>query len=84
MVGLLGIALVLSRSFDALVNTFVLGSWPFYALSVAGIYRLRRVRRRCPGLKVLGYPVVPAVFIVPSVGWSSTRSSANRSRPASH
>jgi len=69
MVGLLGIALVLSRSFDALVNTFVLGSWPFYALSVAGIYRLRRIRPEMPRpYRVLGYPVVPAVFIVP-VGW---------------
>jgi basic amino acid/polyamine antiporter, APA family len=69
MVGLLGIALVLSRSFDALVNTFVLGSWPFYALSVAGIYRLRRLRPEMPRpYKVLGYPVVPAVFIVPVGG----------------
>jgi APA family basic amino acid/polyamine antiporter len=69
MVALVGMALVLSRSFDALVSTFVLGSWPFYALSVAAIYRLRRVRPELPRpYKVIGYPVVPAVFIVP-VGW---------------
>ena len=69
MVGLVGIALVLSRSFDALVSTFILGSWPFYALSVAAIYRLRRLRPEMPRpYKVVGYPAVPAVFIIP-VGW---------------
>jgi amino acid transporter len=69
MVGLVGVALVLSRSFDALVSTFILGSWPFYALSVAAIYRLRRLRPEMPRpYKVVGYPVVPAVFILP-VGW---------------
>ena len=35
-------ALVMSRSFEALTNTFVLAIWPFYALSVAAIFRLRR------------------------------------------
>jgi amino acid transporter len=69
MVALVGMALVLSRSFEALVSTFVLGSWPFYALSVAAIYRLRRLRPELPRpYKVVGYPVVPAMFIVP-VGW---------------
>ena len=69
MVGLVGVALVLSRSFESLVSTFVLGSWPFYALGVAAIYRLRRVRPELPRpYKVIGYPVVPAVFILP-IGW---------------
>ena len=39
--------------------------WPFYALSVAAIYRLRRRR---PDLsrpyRVIGYPIVPALFIL--------------------
>ena len=65
----LGMALVLSRSFEALTSTFVLAVWPFYALSVAAIFRLRRLR---PGMsrpyKVVGYPVVPAVFVL-SVVW---------------
>ncbi len=39
---LLGMALVMSRTFEALTNTFVLAIWPFYALSVAAIFRLRR------------------------------------------
>jgi APA family basic amino acid/polyamine antiporter len=66
---LLGMVLVMSRSFEALTNTFVLAIWPFYALSVAAIFRLRRRR---PDLarpyRVAGYPIVPAVFIA-AVVW---------------
>jgi len=52
-----------------LTNTFVLAIWPFYALSVASIYRLRRLRPELPRpYQVIGYPVVPAVFIL-SVVW---------------
>jgi basic amino acid/polyamine antiporter, APA family len=69
LAGLLGTTLVLSRTFEALTSTFVLAIWPFYALSVAGIFRLRRLR---PDLarpyRVPGYPVVPAIFIG-SVSW---------------
>jgi APA family basic amino acid/polyamine antiporter len=61
---LLGIALVMSRSFERLTDTFVLAIWPFYALGVAAIYPLRRRR---PDLarpyRAIGYPVVPALFI---------------------
>ena len=65
----LGMALVMSRSFESLTSTFVLAIWPFYALSVAAIYRLRRLRPDLPRpYKVIGYPVVPAVFIL-SVIW---------------
>jgi len=63
--GLLGMALVLSRSFEALTDTFVLAIWPFYAVGIAAIYPLRRRR---PDLhrpvRALGYPIVPAIFIV--------------------
>jgi len=69
LAALLGMVLVLSRSFEALTNTFVLAIWPFYALSVASIYRLRRLRPELPRpYQVIGYPVVPAVFIL-SVVW---------------
>jgi amino acid transporter len=60
---MLGMALVMSRSFEALTNTFVLAIWPFYALSVAAIFRLRRLRPDLGAHGVLGYPIVPAVFI---------------------
>jgi basic amino acid/polyamine antiporter, APA family len=60
----LGIALVMSRSFEALTEMFVLAIWPFYALGVAAIYRLRRLRPELPRpYKAIGYPVVPAIFI---------------------
>jgi amino acid transporter len=65
LAALLGMALVLSRSFESLTDTFVLAIWPFYALGVAAIYRLRRLR---PDLerpyRAIGYPIVPAVFVL--------------------
>lgn len=64
LAALLGMALVLSRSFEALTGTFVLAIWPFYALGVAAIYRLRRLRPDLPRpYRAIGYPVVPAIFI---------------------
>jgi len=61
----LGMALVMSRSFESLANTFVLAAWPFYALSVAALFRLRRTR---PDLarpyRTAGYPFVPAIFVI--------------------
>ncbi len=64
LAAVLGMALVLSRSFEALTDTFVLAIWPFYALGVAAIYRLRRQRPDLPRpYRAIGYPVVPAVFI---------------------
>jgi len=65
----LGTALVASQTFERLTSTFVLAIWPFYALSVAAIYRLRARR---PDLArpylARGYPWIPAVFIA-SVIW---------------
>jgi APA family basic amino acid/polyamine antiporter len=58
-------ALVMSRSFESLASTFVLAVWPFYALSVAALMRLRLTR---PDLarpyRVVGYPVVPSIFVI--------------------
>jgi APA family basic amino acid/polyamine antiporter len=65
LAAVLGMALVLSRSFESLTDTFVLAIWPFYALSVAAIYRLRRLRPDLPRpYRAIGYPVVPAIFVV--------------------
>jgi amino acid transporter len=68
LAALLGMALVLSRSFEALTNTFVLAIWPFYALSVGAVFRLRRRRPDLDAHRVAGYPIVPAVFIA-AVVW---------------
>lgn len=64
----LGIAMVMTQTFEQLTDTFVLAMWPFYALSVAAIYRLRRSQPHLQRpYKVVGYPYVPAVFVAAAV-----------------
>jgi amino acid transporter len=61
----LGVAFVLTRTFEQLTDTFVLSIWPFYGLAIAGLYRLRRTRPELPRpYTVPGYPVLPGVFVV--------------------
>lgn len=68
LAGILGTLLVLSQTFEALSNAFVLAIWPFYALSVAAVYRLRAIRPDLPRpYRVVGYPVVPAIFILATI-----------------
>jgi APA family basic amino acid/polyamine antiporter len=66
---ILGVIYVLNNGFAQLADQFILGIWPFYALCVAGVFVLRRRR---PDLhrpyRVIGYPVVPALFLLASVG----------------
>jgi basic amino acid/polyamine antiporter, APA family len=64
LAAMLGVIFVLTRTFEQLADTFVLSIWPFYAIAVAGLYRLRR-RRADPSrpYSVPGYPLVPAIFI---------------------
>jgi basic amino acid/polyamine antiporter, APA family len=65
LAAVLGMILVMSRSFEALTDTFVLAIWPFYALGVAAIYRLRTRRPDMPRpYRAIGYPIVPAIFIL--------------------
>lgn len=65
----LGIAYVLGRNFQQLADSFVLGIWPFYALSVLAVFRLRRTRPDVPRpYRTAGYPVVPVLFLVGAVG----------------
>ena len=60
----LGVAFVLTPTFEQLADTFVLSIWPFYAFGVAALYILRRRRPDLPRpYRVPGYPVLPAVFI---------------------
>lgn len=63
LAALLGVAFVLTRTFEQLSDTFVLSIWPFYGLAVAGLYRLRRRTDVSRPYEVPGYPVLPAVFI---------------------
>ncbi|MGH8134611.1 MAG: amino acid permease [Steroidobacteraceae bacterium] len=65
----LGVVYVLANDFAQLADKFILGIWPFYALTVAAVFVLRRRRPDLPRpYRVWGYPVVPAVFLLASAG----------------
>jgi len=65
----LAVTYVLQNSFAQLADRFVLGTWPFYALAVAGVFILRRRRPDLPRpYRTFGYPVTPALFLLASVG----------------
>jgi amino acid transporter len=64
----LGCVYVLQNDFAQLADRFVLGEWPFYAASVAGVYVLRYTRPDLPRpYRVWGYPVLPALFLLASL-----------------
>ena len=68
LAGVLGVAMVMTQTFEQLTDTFVLAMWPFYALSVAAIYTLRTSQPKLSRpYKVVGYPLVPAVFIAAAI-----------------
>lgn len=65
----LGVIYVLLNDFAQLADKFILGIWPFYALTVATVFVLRRRQPQLPRpYRVWGYPAVPAVFLLASVG----------------
>ena len=65
----LGCAYVLENDFAQLADRFILGIWPFYVLTVAGVSVLRRKRPDLPRpYRTWGYPVVPALFLLASLG----------------
>jgi amino acid transporter len=65
----LGVVYVLENDFAQLADKFILGIWPFYALTVAAVFVLRRRRPELPRpYRVWGYPIVPAVFLLASAG----------------
>jgi basic amino acid/polyamine antiporter, APA family len=65
----LGVVYVLQNDFAQLAGKFILGIWPFYALTVAAVFVLRRRRPELPRpYRVWGYPYVPAVFLLASAG----------------
>lgn len=65
----LGVIYVLFNNFQQLADKFVLGIWPFYTLAVLAVFL---IRRRAPDLprpyRVVGYPVVPVLFLLAAVG----------------
>ncbi len=64
-----GCVFVAVRSFEQLSDAFVVGLFPFYALAVAGVVRLRRTEPELARpYRVPGYPWVPGVFLVGAAG----------------
>jgi basic amino acid/polyamine antiporter, APA family len=65
----LGVVYVLQNDFAQLADKFILGIWPFYALTVATVFVLRRRQPQLPRpYRVWGYPFVPAIFLAASAG----------------
>lgn len=63
----LGVGYVLQNDFAQLADKFILGIWPFYALTVAAVFVLRVRRPSLPRpYRVWGYPLVPAIFLLAS------------------
>ena len=68
LAAMLGIGYVSVRSFEQLADSFILGIWPFYALAVGAVFRLRRTRPDLPRpYRTVGYPWVPLAFLVASL-----------------
>ena len=64
-IAVLAVGYVLLRDFMQLAEGYVLGVWPFLALCVIGLFILRRRRPDFPRVyRALGYPVVPALFVL--------------------
>jgi basic amino acid/polyamine antiporter, APA family len=65
----LGVVYVLLNDFQQLADKFILGIWPFYALAIAAVFVLRRTRPELARpYRTWGYPVVPLLFLLASVG----------------
>jgi len=61
----LGVVWVLFLNFEQLADQFVVAIFPFYALAAAAVFVLRRRRPDLPRpVRVLGYPVVPLLFVL--------------------
>jgi amino acid transporter len=64
-IAVLAVIYVLLRDFMQLAEGYVLGVWPFLALCVVGLFTLRRRLPDFPRVyRALGYPVVPALFVL--------------------
>ena len=63
MTAALGIVFVLLRTFEQLADAFVTAFLPFYFLSVASIFRLRKKPGYAPSFRVPLYPWTPLLFL---------------------
>jgi APA family basic amino acid/polyamine antiporter len=58
--------LALTNTYTALFSRVIYTEWIFFAIMAAGLIRLRRRPEYQPGYRILGYPLVPIVFIAAS------------------
>jgi APA family basic amino acid/polyamine antiporter len=66
---IIAVIYVLLRDYIQLARAYVLGIWPFLALSVIGLFILRRKRPDAVRpYRVIGYPFVPALFVLGTFG----------------
>lgn len=57
--------LLLTGSYESLIDYALFGTWVFYGLMIAGVIVLRRTRPELPRpYRMWGYPVTPIVFVV--------------------
>ena len=63
----LGVVFVMLRNFEQLADAFVTAIIPFYALSVASIFVLRKRADYDPPFRTPGYPFVPLLFILATI-----------------
>jgi amino acid transporter len=64
---ILAVTFVLLRTFEQLADSFVTAIVPFYALSVAALFVLRKRADFKPAFRTPGYPVVPALFVLSTI-----------------
>lgn len=66
--GTIASAMAFMGSFDQLSNYVVFSSWIFYGLVCSAVFRLRKTQPHAERpYKTLGYPFVPAVFVMVSL-----------------
>lgn len=63
----LAVAFVLLRTFEQLADAFVTAIVPFYAISVASLFVLRKRAGYAPAFRTPGYPLVPALFVLSTI-----------------
>ena len=74
LAAVLGVAMVMTQTFEQLTDTFVLAMWPFYALSVAAIYRCAGRSRTCSApTRWWAIPWCRRCSSPPRATWWSTR-----------
>jgi APA family basic amino acid/polyamine antiporter len=60
--------LVASDTYQALFTRVVYTEWIFFALLAVGLFLLRRRPAYAPRYRIAGFPVVPGLFVVASLG----------------